>query len=121
MDLFLAAVGISVGIICFIAFLYNYNTWKKGRGDRARISFKRFYDLYSKDSWRCTLYGDCVRFSSYPFECFIEFESYLDVLRYKWFRKKVTKKKQKEKQESNQKDLEKELDKLCEEVKEDGR
>jgi predicted HTH transcriptional regulator len=121
MDLLLAAFVISVGIICFISFLYNYNCWKKSRGDRARISFKRFYELYSKESWRWALYGDCIRFSSYPFEYFIEFESYLDVLKYKWFRKKVTKEKQKEKQESSQKDLEKELDKIYEEVKEYGK
>jgi hypothetical protein len=121
MDLFLAAVSISVGIIYFIAFLYNYNCWKKSRGDRARISFKRFYELYSKGSWQWTLYGDCIRFSSYPFEYFIEFESYLDVLKYKWFRKKVTKEKQKEKQVSNQKDLEKELEKKYEEEKEHGK
>lgn len=106
-----------VGVSCFARFLYRYYSWKKSRGNRARISFKRFYELYSKNSWRWELYGDCVQFSSYPVKYSVEFETYLDVLRYKKFRKKATKKQRKEEQESNQKDLEKELDKMHEEVK----
>lgn len=102
-----------VVIFCLARFLYSYRSWEKGRKDRARISFKRFNELYSKESWRWHLHDDCVRFSSYPFEYFVEFETYLDVLKYRRFRKKVTKKEQKEKQESNQKDLEKEIAKRC--------
>lgn len=102
---------VAVAVLCFIVFLYNYCSWKKSRKDRARISFNRFTELYSKNSWRWKLYGDCVRFHSYPFEYDVEFETYLDVLRYKWFRKKVAKERQKEKQNSNQKNLEKEISK----------
>lgn len=108
---------VAIAILCFIVFLYDYRSWKKSRGDRARISFKRFTELYSKESWRWKLYDDSVRFDSYPFVYTIEFETYLYVLKYRKFAKKASKERQKEKQDSNQKDLEKELDKLYEEVK----
>lgn len=108
MKIIFGLLGVVV-IFCFAKFLYSYCSWKKSRGNRARISFKKFYELYSKESWRWNLYDDCVKFDSYPFTFTVEFEIYLDVLKYKRFRKRVTNEQQKEERDSKQKDLEKEL------------
>ena len=111
---FLASVAILFSVVIFCV---RYD-WKSSRKDRARISFIRFMDLYSKKPQAWTFYDDCVMFSSYPGDYLIEFESYLDVLKYRRFRKKVAKERLKERQESNQEDFEEELNKSYEEVKE---
>jgi len=105
---------LSAVVILFTVVFTSRYIWKIGRKDRARISFDKFRDLYSKKPQCWTLYGNCVKFSSYPDSYFIEFESYLDFLKYRRFRKEVAK----EKQVSNQKDLEEELNKSYGEVKE---
>ena len=114
--LFLVGVIILFLIVFLCKILPNPYAWKTGRTDRARISFDRFVDLYSKKPQSWTLYNTCVDFFSYP-DCYaVEFESYLDVLKYKRFRKKMTKKQKKEIQNYNQKDFEEELNKSYGEV-----
>lgn len=113
---------VAVGFLCSIVFLISRCSWKKGRKENlARISFKKFYELYSKEPWRWNLRDDYVRFDSYPFTFTVEFETYLDVLKYKRFRKKVFIEQQKEEHGSKQKDLEKEFDKLYGEEKKYGK
>lgn len=111
---FLAAVIVLFSVV----FLCSRYDWKSSRKDRARISFIRFMDLYSKNPWAWTFYDNCVMFSSYPCDYLIEFETYLDVLKYRRFRKKVAKERLKERLDSNQKDFENELNKSYGEVKE---
>lgn len=83
---------------CYVAyFILDYLLWKIARRkDTPRISFKLFKEMYQLNPEKWSMYENYLFVKYKHTSCRVDFNNFIDLLRYKRFRKKVRENKNKQ-------------------------
>ena len=101
-----------IGIIIVASFIVTYLIWKiDRRKDTPRISFKLFKEMYQLNSERWSMYDNYLWIKYSHTSRRVDFNNFIDLLRYKSFRKKIRKNKNKQVRYNAEVELVKELQK----------